>query len=69
MKRSRKSELKRGRYDLAIRSGRPRVRLAQPVDDRAPAPEDARLLAELAWLARLRDGCVPKGQAPPSPRP
>lgn len=65
MKRRRKTERKRNRLDLAIRD-RTRVRLSQPIDERAPVPDDSRLLAELAWIVALKDGYIPRDRPSPA---
>jgi hypothetical protein len=57
----------RGRYEHDARGGGWRPILAQPVDERAPAPDDARLLADLAWIRSLGEGCIPSGRPAPPP--
>jgi hypothetical protein len=68
MKRSKSARRKRERFDLDIHRPGRRPILAQPVDERAPAPDDSRLVADLEWVMALREGCVPPAKRHPQPR-
>jgi hypothetical protein len=60
MKRSRRSQRKRERFDYDVRRHRKMPIISQPIDHKAPPPDDAVLLAELAWIQGLKDGHIPR---------
>lgn len=63
MKRSKRAQRRREKYAFDLRRQSRTPIVSQPIDHRAPTPDDARLLADLEWIQGLRDGYIPSASA------